>query len=86
MENFGGTVTVSPGKLFENCNLCVDNFQMKWNIINFPGGTIALRNIHDEQHLHKTLRTSAFAERLARKLRILFLKSLVRPKDGGLET
>ena len=33
-----------------------------------------LRDIHDEQHIHKTLRTSACAERLARKLRILFLK------------
>ena len=30
-----------------------------------------------EQHIHKTLRTSACAERLARKLQILFLKSLV---------
>ena len=29
--------------------------------------------------MHKTLRTSACAERLARKLRILFLKSLVWP-------
>ena len=36
-----------------------------------------LWDIHDEQHIHKTLRTSACAERLARKLRILFLKSLV---------
>ena len=42
MENFGGTVAVSPGKLFENCSLCVDNFPVKWNIIDFPGGTIAL--------------------------------------------
>ena len=41
MDNFGGIVAVPPGKLFENCNLCVDNFPMKWNIINFPGGTIA---------------------------------------------
>ena len=40
-ENFGGTVAVPPGKLFENYSLCVDNFSVEWNIINFPGGNIA---------------------------------------------
>ena len=43
MENFGATVAVPPGKLFENYGLCVDNFPVKWNIINFPGGTITLQ-------------------------------------------
>ena len=53
MENFGGTVAVPPGKLFENYSLCVDNFPVKWNIINFPGGTIALQNFFYCPIFHK---------------------------------
>ena len=47
---------------------------LQFSIVN--DGTL-LRDIHDEQHIHKTLRTSACAKRLVRQLRILFLKSLV---------
>ena len=42
MEIFGGTVAVPSGKLFENYSLCINNFPVKWNVINFPGGTISL--------------------------------------------